>query len=323
MLRFQLQQATHEPPIRVSTADKTATVATLAAFLDHSAKAYLLHVAAEQAKRARARYEYSGTQAKWVQVCSLHDNLGLATVALCPKNERLVKQDLDAFVDNRDFYKRVGLAYQRGYLLYGSPGTGKTSLVLAIASYLGRSLYFINLGYIRSDAELLDAFVSIPTNAVVVFEDVDAQTTVLHRRSQRVMTNTSDQDDDGEGFNLSTFLSILDGHTMADGILFIMTTNHKLKLDPAVIRSGRMDVHMELTLATHYQMRQMFRMARMDLDDPTKLDDIDPTLADTIPEFVIPPSEVMKTMILCRDHRQDIPLQLSKLAHQCQPQTIV
>ena len=40
-------------------------------------------------------------------------------------------------------------------------------------------------------------------------------------------------------FNLSTFLSILDGHTLEEGIIFIMTTNHSEILDPAVIRSGK------------------------------------------------------------------------------------
>ncbi|ORZ15322.1 P-loop containing nucleoside triphosphate hydrolase protein, partial [Absidia repens] len=102
----------------------------------------------------------------------------LSTVALCPENEHRLLKDLDTFTNNKAFYKRVGFPFRRGYLLHGQPGTGKTSLVLAVASYLQLSLYFINLGYIRSDAELIQAFSTVPANAIVVFEDVDTQSTV-------------------------------------------------------------------------------------------------------------------------------------------------
>lgn len=78
-----------------------------------------------------------------------------------------------------------------------------------------------------------------------------------------------------------------------------------------------MDVRLELTYATHYQMRRMYRMV-VDEDDKTELDDIFPTLQDEIPEFVIPPSEVMQIMVQYRSHSKKIAEKLRSLAIQYQ-----
>ncbi|KAI8077710.1 P-loop containing nucleoside triphosphate hydrolase protein [Halteromyces radiatus] len=267
----------------------------------------------ERNKRTRARYEYVPQQAKWTRICPLTNTLGLSTVALCPENEKRLIKDVTSFVNNKSFYKRIGLAFRRGYLFHGEPGTGKTSLVLALASHLEASLYFINLGYIRSDTALIQAFASLPANVIVVLEDVDTQTTVLHHRTNRKIISSNTDQEETDGFNLSTFLSILDGHTLEDGIIFIMTTNHKELLDPAVIRPGRMDTHLDLTLATHYQMRRIFSMIQLH-DNGLTLDDIFPELEAMMPEFIIPPSEVMRTMVLYRENLDEIPQQLKLLA---------
>lgn len=74
-----------------------------------------------------------------------------------------------------------------------------------------------------------------------------------------------------------------------------------------------MDVHLELTYATHYQMRRMYRMV-VDDDDESELDDIYPHLADEIPEFTIPLREIMQTMVLCRGRLNEIPDRLRTLS---------
>lgn len=105
-----------------------------------------------------------------------------------------------------------------------------------------RDLYFMNLSYIDSDSELFQAFANVPSNSIVVFEDVDTMSTSLHKRrvSEPPLMQESGEDSTRK-FNLTTFLSILDGHTLEDGIIFIMTTNHQERLDPAIIRPGKID----------------------------------------------------------------------------------
>lgn len=120
------------------------------------------------------------------------------------------------------------MPYRRGILLYGKPGTGKTSLINAISAHLNRDLYFLNLKSIKQDNELSAAFSGVPSNQIIVLEDVDTMTRVVHKRSRKEKfiysdstgssskdnSQTSDEKPKGVGpdmsnFSLSTFLGCL------------------------------------------------------------------------------------------------------------------
>ncbi|RIB15050.1 hypothetical protein C2G38_2039696 [Gigaspora rosea] len=83
-------------------------------------------------KRAR----YKRNEGNWNRVQLLSDLNGLETVVLDEPQEILLKRELDSFVNDKEFYKRIGLPYRRGFLLYSKLGTGKTTLINAISSYL-------------------------------------------------------------------------------------------------------------------------------------------------------------------------------------------
>ncbi|CDH53032.1 mitochondrial chaperone bcs1-b [Lichtheimia corymbifera JMRC:FSU:9682] len=303
-------------PIQISMKgcrEQGATISVLSTFLERIAHDYITYT--EEAKRSqerRSRYNYSAS-GKWIRICPLHAmQNGLRTVALRSESEVILKKDLDTFVRNKDFYKRIGAPYTRGYLFHGRPGTGKTSLVFAMASALNRDLYFMNLGYVDSDSELFQAFATVPPNSIIVFEDVDTMTDVLHRRKASAQVSDTSMDRNPR-FNLSTFLSILDGHVLEEGIIFIMTTNYPEVLDPAVIRPGRMDIHLDLSYSTHYQIRRMYGIVHQDCDRNSSLDDVYPDLEREIPEYLIPPSEIMQIMVACRESTDDIPTKLREL----------
>jgi mitochondrial chaperone BCS1 len=57
---------------------------------------------------------------------------------------------------------------------------------------------------------------------------------------------------------LSGFLNALDGVVASEERIIFMTTNHPERLDPALIRPGRVDVNEYLGHASHYQMKEMF-----------------------------------------------------------------
>jgi len=138
------------------------------------------------------------------------------------------------FYQSREWYADRGVPWRRGYLLYGPPGTGKSSLIRAVASELNCDIATINLG--RSglgDDELREALSDAPKNAILAFEDIDA--VFVERKGM-------------EGVSFSGLLNAIDGVAAQEGRALFMTTNHREHLDPALIRPGRADVHVELGL---------------------------------------------------------------------------
>jgi len=148
-------------------------------------------------------------------------------------------EDARWFFHASQWYAGRGIPYRRGYLFHGVPGTGKTSFVLALATELSRPVYVLNLGSIESDAKLLAAFLGVPKGAILLIEDVD----VARASHKRLNGGASKDEDNGpvEAITLSGLLNAIDGVLAADGRLLVLTTNHPDRLDPALVRPGRVD----------------------------------------------------------------------------------
>ncbi|GHU00500.1 hypothetical protein FACS1894142_8590 [Spirochaetia bacterium] len=167
------------------------------------------------------------------------------------KNKEKLFRALDDFIRRKDWYKEKNIPHQLGILLYGPPGTGKTSIIKAIAAYLDRNICFLRASELD---KLQDAVIDLPSDAILVIEDIDSNNLVLDREAanneQKILVQSqgagSRSPDTKTPLNLSDVLNIFDGLLASPDRILIMTTNHIEKLDPALIRPGRTDIKLEI-----------------------------------------------------------------------------
>ncbi|XP_059503572.1 mitochondrial chaperone BCS1 isoform X2 [Stegostoma tigrinum] len=160
---------------------------------------------------------------------------------------------------------REGIPYRRGYLLYGPPGCGKSSFITALAGELEYSICLMSLSDRSLTDDRLNHLLSVaPQQSIVLLEDVDAAFI------NRDLAKENPTMYEGMGrLTFSGLLNALDGVASAEARLVFMTTNHLDRLDPALIRPGRVDHKQFVGYCSHWQLSQMFQ--RFYPDQPVAL----------------------------------------------------
>jgi len=187
--------------------------------------------------------------------------------SICTQNnikEELL-EDFKIFQGSEEWYNTRGVPYRRGYLLHGPPGTGKSSLIYALAGELGLSLSVMTLSDSRlTDNDFIQRLETVPSNTIVLIEDVDvAMPSEMRKKDIETMQQRTNDDakrrkmEYSGQLTLSGILNGIDGVATPNGQIVMMTTNHKENLDPALIRPGRIDKVFYLNNCNADQIRDM------------------------------------------------------------------
>src|SRR5258708_3607599 len=183
------------------------------------------------------------------------------SVVIPEEVKELLIEDAKDFMDSEEWYGQRGIPWERGWLLYGVPGSGKTSIIQALAGELGINIYVVSLAKRGLDDTSLSGLInSIPTRSIILMEDIDAAfTTSLNREAPTQHTHTGFGPTNPSSITLSGLLNAIDGVQAQQGRLLFATTNKYLALDPALVRPGRLDVHIEFKSASKWQAAELFK----------------------------------------------------------------
>ncbi|KAL6295667.1 hypothetical protein ACE6H2_003809 [Prunus campanulata] len=169
------------------------------------------------------------------------------TMAMDPEIKKALIEDLDRFRERKEYYRRVGKAWKRGYLLFGLPGTGKSSLVAAMANYLKFDIFDLDLKEVQCNSDLRRLLIGTKSRSILVIEDIDCSVELKNRDAENEPKTVED-----DKITLSGLLNFIDGlwSTCGEERIIVFTTNRKDRLDPALLRPGRMDLHIHLSYCT-------------------------------------------------------------------------
>ncbi|AYV76713.1 MAG: AAA family ATPase [Terrestrivirus sp.] len=247
-------------------------------FTLHCVQKYVLNV--RRQKWQPTLYQNSGN--RW-NAKPLKNRRKIDTVILPRETKKDLMDDINFFIDNKDWYHEIGMPYTRGYLLYGKPGCGKTSVIKGISNYCKRNIHYLILNDIASDSDLYTLLTGIDySSTILVIEDIDCASTITKQRGQNQNKeennqnnqnnqNNSDEDElkskkenqnknQKQGITLSGLLNALDGVNECEGRILIMTTNRPDELDEALIRPGRIDKKYYFDYCSREQIGDIYRL---------------------------------------------------------------
>jgi len=239
-----------------------------------------------------------------------------------PEKEKLIKK-INFFLENESWYSQHGTPYMFGLLLHGEPGCGKTSTIKAIANMTQRHIVSVPLKNVKTISDLYNALYggkinksSIPMKKrLYVLEDIDCaglddimkKRVAEPQKPAEINPNENNENKNPEPkveekteIKLSDLLEAFDGVLEMNGRMMVMTTNHLEKLDPALIRPGRVNLSLEFKRCTKQAIGEFFETFFPNI----------PLDMENVQDGVWTPAEVAQ---ICINHQDDVDLAIQKI----------
>lgn len=158
-------------------------------------------------------------------------------------------EDIKTFLspEEENEYRKYGIPYKYNALLEGYPGTGKTSLITAIASELDLNIATISFDAEMTDRAFMRALKLMPDDTILLLEDID----VLFKERK-------ENDNYKSSLSFSGLINSLDGLGSVDRLIIFMTTNYCCNLDEALKRPGRIDKKIHFDYCKKDQVKLMY-----------------------------------------------------------------
>jgi DNA replication protein DnaC len=270
----------------------TCSIETIKTFVEDITKKYLSDI---EELRSNKRFIYTLSNIKYEDCpCERWDESVFESTRtfknLFFEGKSDVLEKVNFFLENKEWYYNIGIPYSLGIGLHGPPGTGKTSLIKALANYTKRHIVTISLKLIKTKKHLDAVFFENRYNTdnkkksigfdskIIVFEDIDCIGDIVMDRSKKKeskLATSSVHTLNVEGVDITTIpkitvpmedppltlddiLNLWDGIRETPGRIMVISSNHYADLDPALKRPGRIDITMELSFATRKTIGEMY-----------------------------------------------------------------
>ena len=162
------------------------------------------------------------------------------SIAGYEETKKEIQSIIRPYTDKREYDRLVkaGMAPVKGLLLFGPPGTGKTTMARIIANETKMKLIvvnassFLNMYVGESEKNLVRVFQQARDKApcIICFDEIES-----------FLMDRSKVERSYETSIVSTFLAQMDGYVDLQDVLVVATTNNPTLIDPAALRPGRFD----------------------------------------------------------------------------------